>query len=583
MQTFEEKLIKNVVRWRDNDFIEQQMYSHFDEIKELIINGDEHKYKECIDLINILAAYLKNNKSNSEIEDIIKKREAKFINKSKPKKEWRISITENCNYRCFFCHEEGLDMEKDRKDRSFDEIYNVVKKGIELGYEDITFTGGEPLIKKRIIEEILIKLNQENLNPDITIVTNAYLIDDQLLDVIEKYNGYLKFNISTHSVNKEMYNKITNPKSNQSVDAFEKLIENIDKIKRKNIPIKLNFVLLKGMNTSKEYTDKIIEFALEHNVDYIKFSELLVTEKLKKYYNFYYDVFSLENYYKKEFRLIDSIERRKVYQYKETDLKIELQMCTCKVGCNKCILVRDKTVTSELEYFPCFILNTKGIDVSNPDDLEAAFNKGDGLISEMAKQYKNGSPIIISNPVYYKEKKDYFYKTSIDNLEELREILEKNNLTLNRKTSLKEIYFMPKNPSEKWMNYEKSLKLISIGYKGFEWKELLQESRYVNEDEFHVISKFLSGTKPKIIESFKEYKNHMKELEFELSSTVSWEIEFYSDEEEEISISKNCDNNDIIIRSDYSMEKSNLKKDLILENINMPLREYFKLNENSGF
>ena len=160
-------------------------------------------------------------------------------------------------------------MGKKRKVKSIDEIYKVVLKGIELGYTDITFTGGEPLIRKKDIIEILERLSKENLLPDITIVTNGYLIDDELLDSIEKYGGYIKFNFSIHSVDREDYYKIINP-ANKDKNALNKIIENIDKIVKRGITIKLNVVLLKGINSSKEKISEIIEFGLKHKINYIK-------------------------------------------------------------------------------------------------------------------------------------------------------------------------------------------------------------------------------------------------------------------------------------------------------------------------
>ena len=51
--------------------LESQILSHFEEIEELIHKKDEHRYNEAIDLINILSAYICNNKSESEIENMI--------------------------------------------------------------------------------------------------------------------------------------------------------------------------------------------------------------------------------------------------------------------------------------------------------------------------------------------------------------------------------------------------------------------------------------------------------------------------------------------------------------------------------
>lgn len=86
MESFEKELRKKSIKWKDNNFIENQILSHFEEIEELINKKDEHRYNESIDLINILAAYLQNNKNDVEINEIISSRKAKFFKKSKPKR-----------------------------------------------------------------------------------------------------------------------------------------------------------------------------------------------------------------------------------------------------------------------------------------------------------------------------------------------------------------------------------------------------------------------------------------------------------------------------------------------------------------
>ena len=115
-------------------------------------------------------------------------------------KSLRISLTEECNYKCFFCHGEGSKMSDKRKDKSREEIYSLIKKAIENNYTDITFTGGEPLIKSDDIVWYLNKLIEDNLRPYITIVTNGYFVNDTLLNTIENYVGnhreIFKFNFS---------------------------------------------------------------------------------------------------------------------------------------------------------------------------------------------------------------------------------------------------------------------------------------------------------------------------------------------------------------------------------------------------
>lgn len=121
-------------------------------------------------------------------------------------KSWRISLTENCNYACFFCHEEGLDMGKTRDNpKSREEIYKLIKYGIDNHYTDITFTGGEPLLKWKDIIYYLDRLEDEKFLPDITIVTNGVCINDELLERVKRYKGKIKFNFSMHSLTKDKY------------------------------------------------------------------------------------------------------------------------------------------------------------------------------------------------------------------------------------------------------------------------------------------------------------------------------------------------------------------------------------------
>ncbi|MBP7139357.1 MAG: radical SAM protein [Caldisericia bacterium] len=582
MKTFEKELL-NIPKWRNNSFIEQQIFSHFQEIKDLITENNPHKYNEITDLINILSVYLENNQSEEELSKIYEARKSKFIEKSKRKREWRISLTENCNYRCFFCHEEGLDMESERKEpKTIEDIYNLVKEGINLGYTDITFTGGEPLIRKKDIIDIMDRLSFESLFPDITIVTNGYLIDDSLLDAIKKYKGNFKFNFSLHAVDEENYYNITNPKNNDK-NAFTKVKENIKKIKDRNIELKTNFVLLKGLNTDEKYINKIIEFAITYKVDYVKFLELLITEKLSKFYNYYFETFSLENILKNEIELIKKEDRRKVFRHKKSNLLLELQMCTCKVGCNKCLQVRDKTITSELKYYPCFVLNSEPIDINNINELDTIFEEGDKIIIDMAKKYKNNSPIIVKSPVYLKSKTDFYYKTDIKNIEELTNIMQKSGFQMSRKTSIEELYFVPKEMNDEWKNFNKILKLFSVKYEGNTWKEVLQNLDYVKEPIFHTKTYFFSETKPKIIDNLDEYKKNLSFLDFEILVNLNWEITFFENENISISIAENLETKELILRTENLIENREIMESLNLKVLEIPLLKHIMiLLQNQG-
>ena len=185
--------------------------------------------------------------------------------KEKTNKSLRISLTEKCNYKCFFCHEEGLDMKSSRKsNKTKEEVYNLIQEGLRNGYKDITFTGGEPLLKIKDVVWYFRKLRENNENPDITIVTNGEYITDELIDKVQQYKGKAKFNISLHSLNSADYGKIICVTNENR--RFEKVTQNIRRVKEKGIEVKLNFVLLKGINTGKEKNigdDVFIEYKVQ--------------------------------------------------------------------------------------------------------------------------------------------------------------------------------------------------------------------------------------------------------------------------------------------------------------------------------
>ncbi|MFW5983044.1 MAG: radical SAM protein [bacterium] len=127
-------------------------------------------------------------------------------------KTLRISLTEKCNYRCFFCHEEGLDMEAGWESKSENEIYELIIRAISRGYTDVTFTGGEPLIKYKEIISILNRLNSEHFQPDISITTNAQLINNEIIESVKTYKRNEHYlSLSKNTINNHIYILSTQP------------------------------------------------------------------------------------------------------------------------------------------------------------------------------------------------------------------------------------------------------------------------------------------------------------------------------------------------------------------------------------
>ena len=67
----------------------------------------------------------------------------------------RISVTDRCNLRCVYCMPaEGIELISHKEILSFDEIYEAAKVAVSMGVDKIRITGGEPLVRKDIVELI---------------------------------------------------------------------------------------------------------------------------------------------------------------------------------------------------------------------------------------------------------------------------------------------------------------------------------------------------------------------------------------------------------------------------------------------
>ncbi len=144
----------------------------------------------------------------------------------------RISITDKCNFRCFYCMpEEKINFYPKDKLMSADELLNIAKTFISLGVKKIRLTGGEPLIRKDV-REIISRLS--NLPVELAITSNGYLIDEYL-ELFQEI-GLHSINISLDTLDKNQFKRITQR------DYLKKVISNIKLFIENGFSIKVNVV-----------------------------------------------------------------------------------------------------------------------------------------------------------------------------------------------------------------------------------------------------------------------------------------------------------------------------------------------------
>ncbi|MDY2631162.1 MULTISPECIES: GTP 3',8-cyclase MoaA [unclassified Clostridium] len=176
----------------------------------------------------------------------------------------RISLTDKCNLRCIYCMEEkGNDFFDEEEKVTKDEICKIVNSCSKLGIKKIRLTGGEPLVRKDIVE-LVEAINKIEGIEEIYLTTNGILLEDKVY--ILKKAGLKGVNISLDSLKDEMFNKLTR------LGELKKVLKSIDKCLEHGINVKLNVVMIKGMNE-----DEILDFVkltLDKSMD-VRFIELM--------------------------------------------------------------------------------------------------------------------------------------------------------------------------------------------------------------------------------------------------------------------------------------------------------------------
>ena len=193
----------------------------------------------------------------------------------------RLSISDVCNFKCGYCLPDGYKIDKS-DNRSFlniEEIRRLAKALSELGVSKIRLTGGEPTVRKDFFE--IIKIIKKNSGIKKTVMTtNGYRLDKIADDI--KNSGLDGINISIDSLNPDTFKKIT---GHDRLEEILRGIKNLQKLNFKNI--KINAVLLKGVNDSEKDFNDWAEFLKNNEIDF-RYIELMQTGDNIDYFNNYH-------------------------------------------------------------------------------------------------------------------------------------------------------------------------------------------------------------------------------------------------------------------------------------------------------
>jgi cyclic pyranopterin phosphate synthase len=183
----------------------------------------------------------------------------------------RISVTDRCNYKCVYCRT-GTSGAAYRE-LPFEDYLRMARILVSLGITKIRLTGGEPLLRKGIVEFVhdLARLRTpEGKKPEIALTTNGHLLAEIAQPL--KDAGLDRVTVSMDAVDPERFARIT-----RVANGYESVLAGVRASRQAGLdPVKINCVLLRGFNE-----DQIVnfgKFAREEQV-VVRFIEFMPLEE----------------------------------------------------------------------------------------------------------------------------------------------------------------------------------------------------------------------------------------------------------------------------------------------------------------
>ncbi|MBT6794546.1 MAG: GTP 3',8-cyclase MoaA, partial [Methylococcales bacterium] len=169
----------------------------------------------------------------------------------------RLSVTDRCDFRCVYCMSEEMTFMPRAQILTLEEIYQVAKAFVELGVTKLRVTGGEPLIRRNILE-LMNKLGNLQGLDELVMTTNGSHLDKMAQDL--KKADVKRLNISLDTLNPERFKRLTR------TGDLQQVLRGVAAAKAQGFErIKLNAVILKNRNHD-EVVD-LVRYAVEHGFD----------------------------------------------------------------------------------------------------------------------------------------------------------------------------------------------------------------------------------------------------------------------------------------------------------------------------
>jgi cyclic pyranopterin phosphate synthase len=263
----------------------------------------------------------------------------------------RVSITNRCNLKCLYCHNEG---EVDSgKEITIEEMARLARIISKYGVDKIKFSGGEPLVRVDF-EEMLRALPKMK---DVSVTTNGTLLAKRAKELRE--SGLNRVNVSLDTLKRDNFNFITRCPDGQ----FEKVLDGISAALDAGLtPVKINMVYLKDLNENE--VEDMIRFVRKKPL-VLQVIELM---NFKGSFKYHADISAFERSLKEraDKAVCREMHRRTKYYLDGAEIEVVRPIDNSEF-CMNCNRLR---VTSDFKLKPCLLRNDNLVDIRGLSDKE---------------------------------------------------------------------------------------------------------------------------------------------------------------------------------------------------------------------
>lgn len=277
-------------------------------------------------------------------------------NYGRPVTNLRISLTPRCNLDCIYCHAEGE--VHPHQELSLDDIKEILRVAKKIGIRSVKFTGGEPLIRKDILD--IVRAVPAGIESSMT--TNGTFLADLAYDL--KAAGLARVNVSLDTLRHDRYLQITKK------DLLDDVLNGIGAALDAGLtPVKLNTVILKGVN--EDEVDDFLAFVRGHRGLILQIIELMEFNNC----TLHGDVNHLEQEIAR--RSTEILTRRMHHRKKYCVDGAEVEVVRPLHNTEFCAYCNRLRVTSDGFLKPCLLRTDNHVDIRGKrgEELETLFKK----------------------------------------------------------------------------------------------------------------------------------------------------------------------------------------------------------------